>query len=592
MEATGSMLDIREMMMPRFSSWDFYTLNGFTFHYLFLVLGSFFAFLIYLSVAWFYLDAQEIWSPDTGAKLLQIKSLRLEDGKFAYDIPYWGKQIDPELQYALSNPSRDILRIIDGKLFLDRFPVFPLLTLIFYKILGMKGLYILPAIGGAAIVFFSLLLVQPSDRNVLMYFLIALGSPIFIYATIFWEHTIATGIAIICLGMAFLIPKSKGPLRIYLWLLIGILLSFSIYIRLEIALFALAFLFSFWLFGDFKWGPLVAGSIVFISLLLYQPSHELMFSGVKVPKNTEYIYRPFSYLRWSQWSAITDLLIGPYADEGVHTGRLGVVWSISAITAVFCSFFGSKRLFRTVMNISLGICIAIGFYFLFLENPYRSAHGLIFSTTWVVLAFTQVKKIWLNGNGKIRILVSTAGIGIISYSIAMIVFRGSSPHGGLEWGARFAFTFFPVLAIMAAWKNPGKRFSLSRLLVILFIVLGVGFQIRGLNTIKADKDFTSVLNQVILASPEQHILSDIWWLSLNAAPILDQKAIYVANSPEKLADWVGLAVQNDVWEFSLVTFSENLPTEISDNSESYGLYIESVKKIGALIIYRIIVGLG
>lgn len=594
MDVEGSLLDDRVIMMLKFRSLRLHDVNAKKIFKkpLFLALVSLLTFIVYIFIAWFYLDSHGLWSPDEGAKLLQLVSLRFVNGKFAYDIVYWGKQIDPQLQYVLSNPSRDLLRIIDGKIFFDRFPIFPLLTLVFYQVLGMKGLYVLPAIGGALIIFFSLLLIRPSNRNVFMYMLIAFGSPVFIYATIFWEHTIATCMGIAALRIAFHSAKPKFPFRILIWLLIGSILSFAIYIRLEIAIFVLAFLFAYWLFGDFKFGPLVAGGVVLLALIAYQPLHELMFSGVAVPKNAEYVYKPFLYIKQARWMAIPDLLAGPFADEGIYTGSLGIIWSIAAIMAVLGSFLDSKLLFRVVMNIALGFCLAIGFYFLIIKSPYRSTHGLIFSTTWVVLAFTRAKKIWLNGNEKIRILVFTASIGIMGYSIAMIIFRGSSPHGGLEWGARFAFSFFPILAIMATWKSPGERFSLNRLFVILFVFLGIGFQIRGLNTIRVDKDFTSAFNQTVLASPEQHILSDIWWLPLNAAPILDRKAIYVSNSPEKLADWIDSAVENEVWEFTLVTFSKNLTSEISDKSESYGLYIDSVQTVGFLTIYRIIVGLG
>jgi len=585
-------LDFRKTLMPKLSSRNCYTLTGFTRHYLFLILGSIFAFFLYLLIAWLYLNAQEIWSPDAGAKLLQLKSLRFENGKFAYDILYWGAPIDPELHYTLSNPSRDILRIINDKLFLDRFPIFPILTLPFYHYFGMKGLYILPALGGALIVFFSLSLIEPPDRNILMYLLIAFGSPVLIYATMFWEHTIASCLGIIGLWMAFLSARFIANLRILIWILIGLLFSIAIYMRLELAIFTLAFLFSYWLLGDCKWGPLAAGVIIFLALIVYQPLHEILFSGVEVPKNAEYVYKPFTYIRWVRWAAMTELLVGPYADESIHTGIWGTIWSISASAAVFFNFLGRKRMFGVLKNISLGFCIGIGFYFLFTKTPYRSAHGLIFSTTWVVLAFTKAKTLWSLGSTKVRILVLTAIIGILGYSIAMIVLRGSSPHGGLEWGARFAFTFFPILAIMAAWKYPEKNFSLEHLFLILFVILGVGFQIRGLCTIRADKDFTATLNQTILASSEQHILSDIWWLSMNAAPILDQKPIYVANSPEKLAQWIDAAVENGVWEFTLVTFSANLPAEISDSSSTYGLYVDHIQKIGLIIFYTIVIGLG
>ncbi|MCK6629909.1 MAG: hypothetical protein L6R45_32635 [Anaerolineae bacterium] len=122
-------------------------------------------------------------------------------------------------------------------------------------------------------------------------------------------------------------------------------------------------------------------------------------------------------------------------------------------------------------------------------------------------------------------------LGLASYLLALIVIRAPNwgPHGALEWGARYMLTFYPFLAVLAFWGLKAKWWTISSGVIIgALIFLGLGFQIRGLWTIYADKQINPALNQSIAEASSPYIVSDLWWLPLNAAPLYQQRTVFLS----------------------------------------------------------------
>jgi multisubunit Na+/H+ antiporter MnhB subunit len=551
---------------------------------------------VYLGLAWGLLVPQAVWSPDEGAKFLQLVSLRLENGQLITTIPYLGRALDPNLKYALTSPQKDILSILNGELTLLRLPVFPLLTLPFFRFLGLWGLYLLPALAGALTGLVSIKLLAPYERRLSMWLLIAFGSPIFIYATIFWEHTLAVALGLTGAWMAIRscregdTPIKTRPPSLFNWLLSGILLSVAVYLRLEMIIFAAALLFAcLLLMQGRKWGPILAGGICVLTLLAYQPLFRTVFPGKTMPRNTEYVIKyPLAYLTQAQWRVIPDLLVGPGKDEAIEPGWLGGLWAVAAVIAITHAFSQSSTA-RHLCWFGLGISILVAFYFLINSATYRSAHGLLFTTPWALAGITRMPEVWKTHSQRARIIVLSTAIGLMGYTVAIVGFRASSPQGGLEWGARFAMVFYPLLALIALWEwKPGRRLEMG--LVWCLILLGLGFQVRGLWTIYHDKTINHSLNQVVLASPDDVVISDLWWLPLNAAPIYPQKAIFVAPSAEAIARFATNALDHQVDQFTLVTLDPDLPADISAASQTLELQVLETSKVENLVIFRVMSG--
>lgn len=559
---------------------------------LILIAASALLFTFYLAIAWLFLQPGSLWTPDEGAKLLQIKSLRLDGAGLVFDIEYQGRRLDPELNYALSNPVRDLLRVVDGHLVFERLPLFSLAALPFFTWFGMPGLYLLPALGAALAALLSALLAGDTSSRWSVFALVAFGSPILIYAVIFWEHTLATCLAIAGALVILRLRRRKDSrlsTRLPTLLLAAVLLSAAFYLRQETLIFAAALLVATWIVFPMerRWLILIL-VLLAISILPFLPLHRALFAGESLPLNARYINLPLGYLRTAQWKAVPDLLIGPAEDEGPDTGWLGGLWALGAVLAVAHAYSGeTSRNARMLERSGLVICAAAALYFLFTPVPYRSAHGMLFSSPWAVLGFTQAVKVLHNENQKVRLLALTCIIGLALYSLIMLGVRASSPHGGLEWGARFFLTFYPLLATLA-FRGRQPQPAVDRIIAAVLILSGVAFQARGLMTIRADKLIHAALNETIVGLPEEHVVSDLWWLTLAAAPTHPQKALYAAADPAELAAWTVLAEGQDIDSFALVTLDNSLPIRMATLLADHTLAIRQVIPIDNLLIYRLV----
>jgi len=556
-----------------------------------LILAGLFSLFVYLMLAWFFILPESIWSPDEGAKLLQMKSLDFSEGSVDLTIPYLGDQLDPDYKFALREHPKDLLTISnEPQLRLERLPLFPLITKPFFSALSFKGLYLLPALSGALIGFLSMLLIKPADRRFLMWILIIFASPVGIYSLLFWEHTLAVSLSLIAILFLLLSYRHyHRPSILFLYYsLAAFLFCFAAYLRLETLLLSGSFLTASFILKKERrgWLILTAGLLMF-SLLPFTLLHERLFQGTLIPTNARYIFRPLDYLRSSGWVAIPDLLIGPGIDEAINPGWLGGLWAIAAITAVVHSIISPQtRATRNVQWISLTLCTLIAAWFLFHPTRYRAAHGLLFTTPWAIFGFTRTRQVWRIGDWRARIIILTSLLGLTSYSLVMLLFRGSSPHGGLEWGARFALGFYPLLAITTAWDWCNQHI-IDIVLIISLSLLGIGFQARGLVTIRSDRQINAALNQAVINTPEEHIVSDLWWFFLNTAPIEPPKAIYTVRGFEELTEWVSLVGANGVSNFALVTLDRSLPWHLRTLRPDLGVQVLEIIQLDNIWFFRL-----
>jgi multisubunit Na+/H+ antiporter MnhB subunit len=566
-------------------------------HPLFPPVSGALLFVLYLAIAWFVLPPDAVWSPDEGAKWLQTHSLRVSDGRFRYDIPYTGRDVDPDLSFALTDSPRELLSIQEASLYLRRIPLFPLLTQPLYAGLGPRGLYVLPALGGALICTLTLLLLAPAQRRLATWLLLAFGSPVLIYATLFWEHTLAASFGMAAALLALRAGKLKSMRSALAWSSAGLLLALGVYLRPEMALFAAVLLVAAGLVRrQARGGVALAAAVLGLAVLAYLPMQAALF-GQAVPTNARYLVRPLQYLEGAQWRAVPDLLVGPAADEALDTGWLGGLWAIAAVTAAAHGLGRTKSrgAGRNIQWIALAITAVVGAACLFTASDYRAAHGLLFSTPWVLLGVCRLRAMWQRGDEPSRVLALTLALGLIGYAVAMLAVRGSAPHGGLEWGARFALPFFPLLALSALGNNPHRRYAASAAstrwaalaVTASLLFLGFAFQARGLWTIRRDKQISAALNQALAATPESYVLSDLWWLSLNAAPLYPHKAFAVADQPDRAAAWVERAASAQVRSIILVTLNPSLPEALTRALTGHSLQVMSLERVDNVLVYRI-----
>jgi uncharacterized membrane protein len=310
-------------------------------------------------------------------------------------------------------------------------------------------------------------------------------------------------------------------------------------------------------------GPLVLGGTLALIMIPYFPLHRLLFHD-PVPANAAYVFVPLAYLRRAGWRAIPDFLLGPPTDGGPDFGSLGVLFSalvfIAIVSSLMRAFRPGSRPWRWAHWLSLGCVALLSGLFLFSSQPYHSTHGFLLSAPWALLGVCRAIEVWRRGDQRAQALTLTALFGLGAYAVGMLFLRGSSPHGGLEWGARFALTLYPLLAIMALWPLPAvDRRAATYVVWVVFFCLGIGFQLRGLRIIRSDKSLGATWNQELATMPEDLIVSDVWWLPLSNAPGYDEKPIFIIQGASQLDQWVDkLNIIEGVDTFCLVTFDSGL----------------------------------
>ena len=552
--------------------------------------------MVYLAIAWLWLPAAALWSPDEGAKLWQMQSLRWENG-FAYDLQYAGKSLDAALEFAQPQARGDLLTIREGKIYFQRLPIFPLLSLPLYDFFGMPALYVLPALAGAAIGFLMFEWLEAPDRRPGAWLLIAFASPVFIYSILFWEHTLATALNLA--GAVAMLSFATARPRLNTWAAAA-LFGAGFYLRQETIFFSAAFLAAYWLlFPAARRRAFGIAVVLGLFLLPYNFLHQVMFGGQSLPDNARYVFYPFSYLRRAGWNAIPELLTGSPTHEAIATGWLGVVWAAAALLAIGTSLFSQARRWAKWLECAaLSVSAIAAASFLFTNLSYRSAHGLLFTTPWALVGLIESRAAWQNGNQRLRLLILTALLGLSGYVISLVGLRASSPEGGMEWGSRFAMSFYPLLAILAYRKerpldnsslSPGDRLvaDIRSGAVGILLILGFGFQLRGLWTIRHDKLINAALNQAIAASPAPAIVTDLWWLPLNAAPLKTEKPIFVVKDFASLARWSVMLSPQSITSFTLVTLNPTFIPEPAQQPGQSQMLIQSQQSIEALWIQQV-----
>jgi hypothetical protein len=546
------------------------------------------ALLLYLTVAWAALEPEAVWTIDTGAKWLQLDSLRWENGRLAFDIQYPNQDNDPAFLFAHNYRASSLLSVLDGRLHLRRLPLFPMLTLPFYCFLGAYGLYVLPALGGAAISLLTLSLIPRTERRLSIWLLVAFASPVFIYAVLFWEHTPAVAVAMSAVWWALRAPSHLRLDTAWQWAGVGALFGLAAYLRLETLIFSLTFLGVCWLLLPARRRGLVwAGLVLLLVMWLYRPLHANLFSQ-PVPENAAYVARPGDYTQRAGWRVLPDLLIGPAQEGAAETGWRGVVWAGTAVLAALLSFAPTtSALARRLGWGALAATAVLAAAFLFSPANYHAAHGLLFTTPWLLLAICRSRELWRRNRPRLRVIVLTTLLGLLGYALAIVFVRFGPPHGGLEWGPRFAIVFYPFLAIMAGWDLRWNKRNAPMLLAAgALIYLGVGFQLRGLAVLYQDKRINHELNQAIREDANDVILTDILWLPLNAAPLYNEKHIYLVDETN-LSDWTTMAQANQITRFTLITIDASLSRRIAREMPDYTLVTQNARQFGHFLFFSL-----
>lgn len=544
-----------------------------------------FVLIVYLATLW-AIPRHVFWVPDSGAKWMQLSSLRWDGGTPAWAVPFPVTALDPAGEF-LPDPTIFPAPHVaaDGALELafESPPAFPVLSWIVARGLGFDGIYLLPLLAGwgsSVLCGWAVRRWFGSAYAAAVILVAALATPLWFYSVVFWEHTLATFLA---LGSAFLAlgvtrdtpaPVGRGvlgcaavaalvALRPEMLAFAAALFAAVVVSRAtarrfagaETALAAKAVLPA-WLVWVAAAG---LGAIAAAGLGLgLSERHYRFLDGICA------LVAERLPLALSTPSVLTDVFVSSRTDEGPPASDFVALVAGVGVLATMASAFVRRRGIAALTFVpGAAVVGAFAVWLVSTEAPYRSLHGVFPVAPFVVFAPFGLVGAWRRRCGPLFRLGVLAAVYLpIGFAAIVVAYlREGRLDVGLEWGQRYVLTVFPLLAILSLATireaiRSARPLRERRAAVAVFLVmlqLAVLLEIRGLTTARDSARQLAALDEILRR--EEVVVTDLYWLPSALAPFaIERNLFYVAGS-EALVRFAGRARSAGVGSFTFVGFA-------------------------------------
>lgn len=532
------------------------------------------------------------WSSDEGGRFIELRSVQW-DGGIAYTMPYRGRHLDPDYRFfpdAWVYPGRNA----DATLRMP-WPIwFPLLSSVPFALFGFAGLYIVPLLSGLLIAIISGVLSRRLGSGLapLTILLVGLASPVFFYSLTFWEHTLATLIALLAV-----VPVMAGGGRPRALFGAMSLVFMACLLRLEMLAFLAALPIAAWICSVRapltvtaddagaswlpaspvwrRWLPLavaaVIGFVVIVALSL--PSHRIGFLSepfVRANKIAHLLRMP---------NGLVELVINNSESEGPQVHRVFARLTFAAACLVVVAAFERRARIEAVLVFpALAVVLAFSTWLVLLSQPYRAMHSIVPVAPYVVVAPYAVAQAWRERRRPQLMLSLLATVYLVLGIAAVLIFylRGGGLATTLEWGQRYVLTLYPLLAILALyavglyWRS--SRSLAQRLLFVVLVgaMIGVGIrqEFRGLKMLHENRTILAAWDSALRARGP--VVTDVWWLPAAVADLFTTRDMFVIEDRAALGDWIDVARRGRVRRFTFASLGK--PFEVASWPEGIQRY--------------------
>ncbi|MHB1295496.1 MAG: hypothetical protein ACYC4R_10935 [Anaerolineae bacterium] len=471
------------------------------------------------------------WSVDEGSKLIYMESVR-QTGMASAPLVYPGRGLDPNLEFAPL-----MYKVVrDGEIY-SWWPVgFPLLTLPLYMLVGWGGLFLLPALSGALTAVLSgalLRTLRPKPRwlPTTGALLVGLGTPVAFYATRFWEHAPATFLLMLALYLIVSAPTEEDAPDARL-ALAGIAASLSAFLRIEMALLALGMGLALLLLRP-RWAVVFGVAFSLVACLWLGLNRAIMgdwlgpspaaFTANETGEGLGHL---------GAWLVPYLLFNGEAADSLPIPHAMLAVGTLCALLAAVAPFLG-KRWWIGLPGY-LGV-LALCIWALLYPVSYRAVHGFLLIAPHVLMGAWAVagRARWrLHAQGPRALFVPLLSGGVAVFSVVYVL-RAYAVVGGLQWGPRYMLALYPLLVVASLWGiaeawqalRPGGRTLLAGL-YLAGVLVGIGFEARGLATAQRLTTYYDCTRAAILELEERPMVSYCGWFPMVAPQLYWERRIY------------------------------------------------------------------
>lgn len=506
-----------------------------------------------------YLQSQTpdglFFSGDGGIKFLLAQ--QLSSGNFRFDLNLgeaaWVSQLWQAGFYPFKPPF--VYDILDKHYITFPF-TFPLVSALFYKLFGFKGLYIIPLVSTWTIWGTTYLLCNRLSINTFITgaILIALifASPLTIYSGIFWEHTLA--IALVFAGIAILIGRNFATLSNLTLIISGWLVGLSVWFREELLCLVLAIflLFVGYTATNFRKENFNLSKILIFLVSLF--STVFLFFGL----NTLIYGHPLGAHSFQVVEGSS--LIVRLKSTVENFERLSVRFIEHYPLTLLCPIYLLLSVFNRQIKLTR-------------EAKVLLLMGFIFAVT---LPF---------------ILPAAEGISL------------DSRTGGKQWGPRFLLILVPIISLLVAigmkaildTRNLYLRYGTIAVFSAL-IVTGIQLNVwAGVNFLTASQQALPLLQQ-LQQRPQKAIATSHQYVNQSLASLFNQKAFFLAETSEELEKLSILLYQKGHEEFLYICYphrkcqpaTELLNQErVNLKNGSYQLKVSNLGIFGKYPLYEV-----
>lgn len=526
--------------------------------------------LLYLGLRWGYLPAGAYWSPDNGYRRLQTDAIRLPPDGLRFDLPYPGHKLDPAFAFVPIEGHFFFVR--EGELHLAQWPLLPLLAKPLIRLFGERGAEIIPMLAGVLCVWLVGQIIRrgqfgPTVSGMLM---AGLLTPVLIYSLVFWEHSLAAMVGIAAL--LFLADDCPYSLPRRAFFLSGAVAGLAGGVRKEMLLFDAAMwvmlAVNIWRSSPPErrdaWRKLFLWTAAFSIVVSGYWLTSFLKSGQLVPPEFHVSvspeYSPESYLFTHGLPGIADFIF----DE--KYGLMGTGLLFVVLAYVWAGYKPSPG--REALQAGLLVVLLAGnFYFLTDYSPVGDGiHGILTVSPFLILGLNRVA--WDTRLGRNLLAVALGFLTLSILSLGLLTQRGAN-QAELEWGARFLLILFPLMiplvvkglgAILERTANVKNRLSqwAARLhfgAVALLMLFSALMQLLGVLNISLSVNNNLTLQQKILALPETHVLTEVWWVAAQAPKTYwDKQLFYNAGQPWDA--WWAQAQTQGVTQVAYISLTE------------------------------------
>lgn len=492
--------------------------------------------IILVALAWLHVSSLTFFSSDSGLRLLQVRQL-IDKGWQTLAVDYPGRFADPDLDHT---PYYYLYSLIDGEIYLNITPFFPIMASFLYVLAGALGLAISPVVGGvlAAWAIYKLARLSQLSRPYWLIWATVFATPLLFYSLELWDHSLATACA--AWGVYGAARGMIENQRRYL-VLAGVAIGLGLGQRPELYVFALAtglgLLVAAWQRWWHVWALVIGGLLGALPVWISQYTWVGHPLGLAVAPNLFGYGRPGAY----PVQAYSEVTLTPALIKGrllfyVQSRDPVTFTALLLVLVSFLIIFMVLRVERFQQNRLLlaGFVTAIVGYSLWgLVAWQEPITGLLSTFPLLPLGLTYVKKRKAKPPGY---HVYHFVFSVVGFFLLLTLALWPS-FGGDQWGSRYLLPAYPLLLFLAFYTYEAYIAQLKRplqpilqLLTAALLILSIGLQLVGLRHLYVNQPENVTMRNAIQALPAQIILTNHPFLPSLMSSVEGKIFMYVDNN--------------------------------------------------------------